>query len=392
VRLLLAAAIALPSLGCGSGGGAAPLDPAAHFPAGVVRGPILALPTSTSMTVAWWSDTRVLGSVAYGLDASYGTTVTDATARFEHVNVLTGLRPATTYHYRIERAGVPAGGDHVFTTPPDDPVAPVRFGVLGDTGTGGPEELAVIALLERQAPDLVLHVGDLAYEHGTTQQVFQRFTVPFAGVMDHRPLFAAVGNHDVETDGGRPFFDAVVQPTNPVDGTESYYSLDWGGCHVVALDSTADLSPQSPQATWLASDLQASTARWKLVFFHHPVWSSSSHGGSPDLQASLGPVLEAHGVDLVLCGHDHDYERTFPMVGATPVDVGFEPDYHDPAGPIYVVTGGGGQTLYGSGAGSFTAASESAYHVTVIDVAGSTLSITAVALDGTVIDRASISK
>jgi 3',5'-cyclic AMP phosphodiesterase CpdA len=330
--------------------------------------------------------------VEFGLEATYGTTVTATGASFDHVVALRGLLPATTYHYRIALGGAPAGEDHVFTTPPTDPFAPVRFGVIGDTGTGEATELAAIARLEAEAPDFVLHAGDLAYDHGTELQVLRRFTIPFASLMSRRPLFAALGNHDVATENGRPFLDAVVLPTNPVDGGEKYYSTTWGGCHVAVLDGNSDLSPASAQMGWLAADLAASPAPWKFVLLHHPVWSSSDHGGRVDLQASLAPVCEAHGVDVVFSGHDHDYERSYPMVGSTPTDAGDEPDYTSPAGPVYVVTGGGGQTLYDAGKGPFTAVSVSAHHVTIVDVAGSTLTVTAVALDGTVLDRATISK
>src|SRR5204862_4503071 len=98
--------------------------------------------------------------------------------------------------------------------------------------------------------------------------------------------------------------------------------------------------------------------------------SSSRHGSRPDLQASLGPVFEGRHVDVVFNGHDHDYERTFPMVGTTPTDTAMEPDYVSPAGPVFVVSGGGGNDLYTSGTSVFTAKSESVHHVTVVDVAG----------------------
>ena len=390
---LLRAALLLGLLavgGCGSGTTLG--HPVGDFPPGVVRGPMLALAAPTSMTIAWTTDVLVVGSVTFGPTASYGTTVADASPVLEHALELSGLLADTSYHYRIELGGVPAGGDHTFTTPPSDPDAPVRFVVLGDTGTGTQIAFDVITRLEAQAPDFVVHVGDLAYNNGTQLDVLERFTIPFAHTLDHLPLYAVLGNHDVKTRNGQPFLDAVVLPTNPADGTERFYSFDWGPCHFVALDSNSDLRAGGKQVTWLDADLLTSTARWKFVFVHHPVWSSSRHGSRPDLQASLSPVLEAHRVDVVWSGHDHDYERTFPLVGPTPVNAGEEPDYASPPGPIYVVTGGGGKGLYESGTSTFTAFSESAYHVTVVDVAGPTLTITAVRVDGTVMDRASITK
>jgi predicted phosphodiesterase len=376
---------------CG-GGGAHLGSPQPDFPAGIASGPMLAGAAPTSMEIAWTTDGAVIGSVDFGLTTSYGSRVVDASLVTNHLILLPGLRPQTTYHYRVLLGGVPAGGDHVFTTPPSDPAQPVRFVVVGDTGTGTQTALDVIARLEAQGPDFVVHGGDLAYANGSTQDVLERFTIPFAHTMDHLPLYAVLGNHDVNTGNGRPFLDAVVLPTNPVNHTERFYSFDWGPCHFAGLGSNADLSANSEQVNWLAGDLAASAAPWKFVFFHHPVWSSSRHGSRSDLQAPLSPVLEANHVDVVFNGHDHDYERTFPMVGAAPTDVSSDSDYVRPQGPIYVVTGGGGNGLYASGTSAFTAYSESSFHVSVVDVEGSTLTLTVVRLDGTVMDRASVSK
>ncbi len=149
-------------------------------------------------------------------------------------------------------------------------------------------------------------------------------------------------------------------------------------------------------AAWLAADLSPPAAGgidWKIVFFHYPLFSSGPHGGALDLRADLMPLFEAGGVDLVLSGHDHDYERTFPLAGGSPVDVPQEPDYRDPGGPVFVVTGGGGRELYLKTTDNpFTASFHSEHHLLLVEVAGRSLQLEAIRSDGVVLDSATITK
>jgi hypothetical protein len=128
------------------------------------------------------------------------------------------------------------------------------------------------------------------------------------------------------------------------------------------------------------------------VYFHHPAYSSSSHGSTPSVDAELVPLFDAHGVDLVFNGHDHDYERTHPMLAGAPTSTTGGPADLDPSGTIYVVTGGGGKDLYPAGTNAFTAFSISAFHALAVDVAGGTLSVTAIRDDGATLDTFSITK
>ncbi len=382
----------LPLESCGGGGGGPRCSPVGHFPEGVLHGPVVGRPTPSGATIGWRTGVATLGSVEWGPDASYGFVLDEPAPARDHALRIEGLPPATTVHYRILLDGLPAGGDHAFRTPPYDPTAPARFAVLGDAGTGCQEEFDAIATITAQSPDFVLHTGDVAYGSGTSGEVKLHFLIPFEDVLDRTPVFPTLGNHDVKTEGGFTLLNALVLPTNPVDGTSRFYSFDWGPCHVACLESNSDLSPTSAQRAWLDADLGATSARWKFVFFHHPVYSSSSHGSTPGLAASLGPVFDAHHVDVVFNGHDHDYERTFPMLADAPTDVVSDPDYANPAGTVHVVTGGGGGSLYPAGTSSFTAFSESVLHVVRVDVTVSTLALTGLRFDGTVLDAMTITK
>jgi len=316
----------------------------------------------------------------------------EAIATGAHRVMLHGLSPATLYHYRLLSDGEPLGGDHVLSSAPSSASGPVRFSVLGDTGTGCEPELQVVDRVSADALDFVLVTGDVAYGSGTAEQVRDGWSIPFAPLLERVPVFPCLGNHGVDTRGGQPLFDVTVLPVNDSTGTSQFYSFDYGPLHVVALDSNGVLRPGHSQRDWLAADLAATTAPWRVVFFHHPAYSSSDHGSTGSVDTNLVPLFEAARVDLVFNGHDHDYERTFPMVNGTPAAAADEPDYVDPPGPLYVVTGGGGQHLYGAGTSAFTAVSASLHHHVTVDVSGSVLTLTATRTDGTTLDRMTITK
>jgi len=390
LALLLALTLAPACGGYGTGGSTC--TPTVAFPAGIEHGPMVAKPTPDSVVIAWRSVATVAPSVEWGPTPAYGALATGP-AGTVHEIALTGLSPATRYHYRLLLDGSPVGGGHAFKTPPVDPAAAVRFAVAADTGSGCAAQMRVIGRIEEMNADFVLLAGDLAYMGGTPVEVRARMMWPFAELLATRPVFAALGNHDVVTGDGAPLLAALALPTNPVDRSERYYSFDWGAVHVAVLDTNLDVTATSPQLVWLASDLAAaSAARWKVLMFHHPVYSSSKHGSSPLLQSTVAPLCDAHRVDLVFTGHDHDYERSHPMKDRRATDASGGPAYVNPAGTVYVVSGGGGKDLYTRGTSSFTAYSESVHQAIRVDVAGDVLTVTPVRADGTTMDAITITK
>jgi hypothetical protein len=127
-------------------------------------------------------------------------------------------------------------------------------------------------------------------------------------------FWPCLGNHDVRTSTGGPWRDAFWTPANNASQSENYYSFDYGNAHVVVLNSNASTSPGSAQYKFLDEDLAASTARWKFVAFHHTIYSSGRHTSDKLRQKNLAPLFDKHAVDVVFMGHDHDYERTKPLV------------------------------------------------------------------------------
>lgn len=405
---LLLLACCLP--GCGYGeSSSAPRLASGVFPWGIERGPQLALASSRSMTVAWRSSIPVQGSVVYGSEGVIVRTVTGEFSTTEHVILLDDLEPATTYFYQLQHGEESVGETHSFSTASEDPGAALKFAVLGDHGCGCQVQYSLIDVIDSQDPDLVLTTGDNAYSSGTASEVLVNYFAPLASLMDHVPIYPCLGNHDVRTDNGSPLLDSIYLPTNAATGTERFYSFDYGNCHFIALDSTQDLSQESIQYEWLEDDLENTEAAWIVCYFHHPIYSDSHHGDAIGLQCTLPPLFDQHGVDLVLAGHDHNYQRTYPIRGVQPEGACFDsqagcgvpeaegdPDYQDPDGTIYVVTGGGGWSLYSIARCFLRTPIEpgvgEVYHAVIVEILGDVLTLRAVGLEGQDIDTMTITK
>lgn len=272
---------------------------------------------------------------------------------------LVDLHPDTLYCYELEVNGevVRRGGVH--TAPPAGSGHTVRFAALGDSGGGGADQRAVATQLATVPMDLLLHLGDIAYESGTRAQLDNYFFQVYADLLEAVPVFPASGNHEYETDDAAPFREAFVLPVNGApDGLERWYSFDWGDVHFVVLDTER---VGVTQAAWLDADLTANRLPWTVVLLHRPPFSSGDHGNDAGVQLFFVPLFERHAVPLVLAGHDHDYERTVAMNGVT-----------------YVVSGGGGRGTRPVGDSAFTAFSEAVCHFVYVTVSAEQLTLHAI--------------
>jgi hypothetical protein len=198
-------------------------------------------------------------------------------------------------------------------------------------------------------------------------------------------LWSTIGNHDTAQLSNPslsiPYFQIFSNPTNGAaggvaSGTENYYSFDYGRIHFISLDSmTSSRAPGSPMLTWLEADLGATTQDWIIAFWHHPAYSKGSHNSDTEtelieMRSNVLPILEAGGVDLVLAGHSHSYERSFFINGHYGLSNTFTPamkldggsgredgtgSYKKPTdlaankGAVYVVAGNGGHVTNWTG-------------------------------------------
>ncbi|HET7704433.1 MAG TPA: metallophosphoesterase [Candidatus Limnocylindrales bacterium] len=218
-----------------------------------------------------------------------------------------------------------------------DPAAPVVLtgaGDIADCSRPGAAQTADLLLRETGS---FFTLGDNAYPDGRASD-FAACYEPTWGRVKDRTILPAPGNHDWNTDGAAGYLAYFGASAGP-DGT-TWYSRDVGAWHVIVLDSNCarvgGCDADSEQGRWLARDLDASTARCTLALWHHPRFSSGEHGNDPIVDP-LWRQLHAAGVDLVVNGHDHDYERFAPMDGAG--------NLQRPGGMREIVAGTGGAVL-----------------------------------------------
>lgn len=305
--------------------------------AALTRGPYLQKAAPAQMTIRWRTDVSAVGRVRYGTDAGNLYQSSDESAApaspYDHVITLTGLSAATTYYYSVGSASgtLASGSDFTFTTPPVSGTATnTRVWVLGDAGTATANQTAVrdafYTWTGTRTPNLVLQLGDNAYNTGSDANFTSGMFNIYPTMLRKTPFWSCLGNHEtaqatayVDT---YPYFDIYTLPTagecgGVASGTEHYYSFNYGNVHFISLDSmTADRSPAGAMATWLQSDLSSTTATWIICFFHHPPYTKGSHNSDTEteliqMRQNILPILEAGGVDLVLGGHSHCYERSY---------------------------------------------------------------------------------
>jgi tartrate-resistant acid phosphatase type 5 len=191
----------------------------------------------------------------------------------------------------------------------------VVFAAIGDYGSGNQSEADVAKLVLSWQPDFIITLGDNNYNSGTAKhmdeavgQFYHSYIYPYKGSSgagaEVNKFFPTLGNHDLETQNGQPYYDYFTLP-----GNERYYDFTWGPVHLFALDNIESepdgVGASSIQAKWLSAGLAASTSPWNIVYMHYPPYSSGMHGST---DWARWPYAE-WGADAVLAGHDHTYER-----------------------------------------------------------------------------------
>jgi hypothetical protein len=259
---------------------------------------------------------------------------------FQYEARLMGLSPATKYYYAVydgDKRLTPADESYSFITPPViGSRVPVRFWALGDGGTGRQEQTDVyhamldVTAREKHPLDLWLHLGDMAYGTGRDMEFQSRFFESYEGALRSVVCWPTMGNHEGYTSKGEqnigPYYDAYVVPRRGeagglASGTEAYYSFNWANIHFVCLDShDLDRHPDKPMAKWLKADLEKAKADWIIAYWHHPPYTKGSHDADKEkdmqeMRKYLMPICESGGVDLVLAGHSHIYERSMLIDG-----------------------------------------------------------------------------
>jgi len=351
----------------------------------IVRGPYVQMATDKSMTIRWKTDVATNSQVSFGnaVDA-LSHKVSEEELTIDHEVNIEGLSALTRYYYAIGSSTEQLDGNNAETffetSPTTGDAVPTRIWILGDPGRAGDNPTTLDQKIVRDGyydfsngkhTNFWMMLGDNAYTDGTIEEYQNAVFNQYPKMLKQSTLWPAMGNHDnrtakVETGTGG-YYDLFTMPTQGEAGgvpskTEGYFSFDYGNIHVVSLNSSDrehyDVNviknedgsvtySGAPMAQWLEDDLASSNAEWLIVIFHHPVYGKSGHDSDTEynmvkMREVFVPILEKHGVDLVMMGHNHFYTRTALINGHDGKSATFDSNKH-------VLNGGNGR-IDGDGA------------------------------------------
>ncbi len=311
---------------------------------------------------------------------------------------LQGLLPDTRYFYRVVTRSsdgkVYLSPVASFRTAPDGP-KDFTFVAVGDHGTTEISRKNIERMV-KEAPAFWLVLGDLSYANGR-QPVWDEWFTLIEPLTRQIPMMTTIGNHENEgkelNDEANRYSPYLARLALPQP--ETWYAFDYAEVRFVAFNS--DDYRNEEQLTWFERTLrqarQDPSVRWLIVFLHHPLYSSTVRRlNNQGLIDTIGNLLDEHKVDLVLAGHNHNYERTYPLRGMEPNDR-YPNRYQQGEGVVYVTAGGGGKSLYDftPEVPPFTACRQKIYHYLRVKVTTTTLTVEAIRTDdGATIDRFAI--
>ncbi|HEX3772401.1 MAG TPA: metallophosphoesterase [Polyangiaceae bacterium] len=289
-----------------------------------------------------------------------------------------GLAVGTRYAYALLVAGAPVARGHLVTAPPAASTAPQTFIVYGDDRTDDDAHAAVVRAMIGVPADFLVNTGDMVADGGSAANWATFFAIE-RDLLRERPLFAAIGNHELYDDAAGANFARYFGFEGADGAPHPYGTLRFGAVRFFFLNGVNDFAG-GPERAWLERALASADGEpgliWRIAVVHQGPWSSGPHGPNARLVAAGVPqLLAAHRVDLVLSGHDHLYERG------------------DAGALKYIVTGGGGAPVYRDIHPTATTRKvEPVHHFVEVTTTPDVLRIVAIRADGTTLDRCGFAK
>lgn len=351
-------------------------------------GPFLLQPGPTTMTIVIDHAEPLPVRLRWGHDDGKRNTESRGAAR-HHIFTLSDLRPDTYYNYRIEADDFDSD-ERTFRTLPLAP-REYRFLALGDVRSNPDIWHRVSQRIHENEPEALFIVGTGDYpSDGRKYDLWvTQFFDPARDMLARLPFWPAIGNHEKTRKyvSAPPPDEAIAEEEShyfslfELPGNERWYRFDYQYLTLLVIDSNSNMEPGHDQYEWVREQLRSPRKRFTLAAFHHGPVTSGPHGKRGEdgtfnewpldqARRFLMPLFEMYGVDLVLNGHDHLYERS------------------QVNGVYYVVTGGGGAPLYAinSSENPYQQVAVSAHHYSAIDMTPTSLTLTAIGVDGDILD------
>jgi hypothetical protein len=331
------------------------------------------------MRVMWETNQKLPGRVEYGPTTALGL-ATEVEGQTElHEVTLRGLEPGTKYYYRV-RSGELASELFSFRTAPPPETERWRMALYGDSRSNPTMHRKVAEQVAKANVDLILHTGDIVLDGRRHETWREQFFEPLGTLARSVPWVSTIGNHERDSAN---YFSYMALP-----GNERYFGFDFGNAHIVCLDSNAwiEKGRDSAQYQWILDHLrQKRPATWTFVAFHHPLFSAHATRPINNLRWDWAPLFLDPDlrVDGVFTGHDHFYARNYRM--------GRLGDLPHP-GVLFLTSAGGGASLYRTKQRDYVARERSVHHFTLFEFDGDQVTLSAIDITGTVLDRYQLTK
>jgi len=351
----------------------------AQSAAAAFRSPYVQDVRADRATICWTSNESGVGSVEYWDDSRAVRTAVARTlpvgeSRYRFEAILPKLAPGSSYGYRASMNGERVGFSR-FQTPG---TAAFEFLAFGDSGTGSVAQAQLAKRMLEHSASFVVHTGDLVYPAGSFESYETLYFAYYEELMRSAPFFPCPGNHDYYGAGCIPYRALHSVPGDTVRAQDHgrYYSFDWGNAHFVSLDTNDSLfeavNGSGDMLRWLDADLRSSQKFWRIVVLHHSPYAEGAHSGEIEgkmIRQYVSPILEKHGVTLVLNGHEHSYQRSVPIRGIS-----------------YVTSGGGGAQLHPVAPSPLLAKGAAEHHYVALAIDGGQLHARVLRADGSELD------
>ena len=299
------------------------------------------------MNVMWATEGRSTGEVEWNGQTSPSSDYCYNHDMAFHMATMTDLVPGEEVTYRVG-----SGGDwsEEFTfTPIDSSAQQFEWISIGDHGDSSEAMDVSDGIIADSAAQMVTISGDISYADGE-QSAWDDWFNYQQDSMTRIPWVTAVGNHENEPGYGFVPYEHRFDSDQQIESETFWYSRNVPGVHMVFMSTEHDYTPGSIQYGWIEQDLSSvnrDETPFVIVYGHRPMYSSNSyHGSEVELRDALEELYVTHGVDLVIAGHDHFYERTWPVYGETVQDEGKGERFARGIAPIHLVIGMAGRSAY----------------------------------------------